>query len=754
VAWFGKKKKDDDKTTSRQEDARTGRAASAGAKPAGKKGASAPSASKPVAKSKEEELPGADRSARLTLQTHAEGRQVLRPPRQYVNETPYAPPAEPAKNKLSKDQQPSAQESEAPRKSLLRPPTRGYREVGQGASGKETLAQAQERERQELQAQRERALAAKSTALSQAGGAASGIALPTAQELETDELRAQRQPAGVGPSAQEDRATAGQADEAPIGPEDAHDPDELPSDLVASDFEEAFGLTEAQTETQRPSDDQVEPALDNQLLPRQALPSNPFDEEPEGEGFDLPLNSFLTPEEIEEEEQRQKAWADQQRRRDEWASQEERARSESEREAQALAEREAERQNAERAQTAQDLADVAHYSEERLAAQPEGQSLQSNRSGAETLRQESQRTDKNEQEDDMQARLSGAGFAQAESASVEETRQGAIDEAAIVFAAGEEDAAAQKLNDCLTRTPVKGSERVWWMLMDLRQAQNDRPGFEKVAQGYSDKFGNSPPAWRAPRQERANTVNAANVLMLDGAMRGDAVTAQSKPFMIAAREKKSAKIDVARLDPERSSLDVVASLRQVMTTLRKRKVPSLLMGAGPLSRWLLKRVETARAKPAPDQADSEPWLLLLEIFQWQGEEQMAQFEELSLAYSIWFELSGPGWDPAGVMPKPAGRDQEPVREGVIEPESVINEVSGGRLQEKIRAEIERSGSAVVDFASVKRIDFSAAGAFLNFLAQLSGQTQAVTLLEPSELVMALLDVVGVSSYVAVTPRKR
>jgi ABC-type transporter Mla MlaB component len=742
VAWFGGKKRDEQQAKHVDATGKERRSRDEGARgdaerpEQGEKGVSRLSAS----------------------QLHSDERRVLRQPR-LREERRSEPAVEPMQAKPKE---------EHARKSMLRPPSRGFKEVG---SRRETLAEAQERERQQFLAEREQREKAK-------------IAGVDAAEAESsaEGCEAEAGESAAGEDDEDSREAEAAARAAPDRPPDKTQSEPEGRGRLSDSGDEDEDGPEAEIRQSRPNE---EPALEGG--PEAFARPETSEEDVLAESHDETQADGAAPAGADSERDREENRAESadfgrgQEKNDErgdLASEEDKspAVAENRPTSEAKGFQDGGSTDEERAEMAdpplaakpkapegeagmdeEALAKTTAATQSLAPASPTG-AKDAPQSADELGEPETEATSSHserddEEEEDMRARLlSGAAPGEIGS-SEDEARQAAIDEAAIVFAAGEENAAAHRLQECLAKTPVHGSERVWWMLMDLRQAQGDQASFERLAQLFAQKFGVSPPTWRSPKRERANTVNAANVLMIDGAAKGQWITQRAREVFPAAREKGAATIDVARMDPERSDAESFAALRQVMSQLRKRKIPSLLMGAGPLSRWLIRRVEAARGRKAPDMADAEPWLLLLEIFQWQGAEQMAAFDELSLAFAMWFELSGPGWDPAGVMPKPAARE-ESAPEGVIEPESIINEVAISRMQEAIRAQVERAGAAEIDFSSVRRMDFGAAGAFLNFLSSFQNGARAITLSEPSELVIALLDVVGVSAYVSVKPRKR
>lgn len=338
-----------------------------------------------------------------------------------------------------------------------------------------------------------------------------------------------------------------------------------------------------------------------------------------------------------------------------------------------------------------------------------------------------------------------------------------LDEAAIIFASGEEKPATQMLVDYLSKTQGKADQRVWYMLLDLYQAVGDRPAFEQLAMLFAKMFATSPPSWDEEATTKKESVQkesqklGKNVLLLEGGING-ALAAKVKEFVTSARESKTCKVDVSRVRPDACDPLGLEALMQIMIQLRKHKVLATLLGEGRLSQFLEQKVE--ESKKSPDLKDSIYWLLLLEMLQWRG--LMEKFEDLSLDYAITYEVSGPGWEDGGVMnvedvaasDLPELGEEDEHHEGAIEPDETLTEASIQRLQEMMAQSITEKGEVVIDCRKVKRLDFQSAGALLGYVVQVEDSSRKIKFLNPSEPILALLDVVGVSQYLTIVKRKR
>ncbi len=340
--------------------------------------------------------------------------------------------------------------------------------------------------------------------------------------------------------------------------------------------------------------------------------------------------------------------------------------------------------------------------------------------------------------------------------------QNIVEEAAIIFAGGDDAGASEMLTKFLIQTKGNVDKKVWFMLLDVLHAMGKRPEFERIALSYAQKFGASPPSWdlNAPiptdsvsSQNRAAASNGDNVLVLEGGIKLD-VASKIKTFLSSAKSLKSCKIDISRLRLDSSEPAVIQILLSTMKELRRIKVFSTLMGDNLASKWLHTKVMLGKEKP--DVSLKAPWLLYLEILQWKGDKE--QFEDLSFEYTIAFEESGPDFKDDEVMQIEEG---EPVAEETSEMQTDGIVVHGditqavlNKIFESMVESIKAKGVARLDFKNVIRIDFSTAGFFSAHLSSLGLDKSKVIVDSPSEPVWCLLELVGVSHLVDYIPRKR
>lgn len=73
-----------------------------------------------------------------------------------------------------------------------------------------------------------------------------------------------------------------------------------------------------------------------------------------------------------------------------------------------------------------------------------------------------------------------------------------IEEAAILFASEQPDAALALLSNAITTPTGEAQDQLaWWMLFDLCQLGDRQAEFEQLALAYASRFETSPPQWNS-----------------------------------------------------------------------------------------------------------------------------------------------------------------------------------------------------------------------------------------------------------------
>lgn len=319
-----------------------------------------------------------------------------------------------------------------------------------------------------------------------------------------------------------------------------------------------------------------------------------------------------------------------------------------------------------------------------------------------------------------------------------------IEEAAILFANGQNDACAQVLREEISRG--KAPAHVWLLLFELYQQTSDAKSFESLAIDFSVQFESSPPAWRedesvfATQQAPAYLIDAQEIFLPEQATQDIAqqINALKKQLKSGTR----AHLNLERLshaDQEGAQL-LLQLLEIINSTTHTIGISGLSNAAFALRGRLI-----AGQKDQPETL----WLATLGFYRLLGWEQ--QFDDLAVDYAITFEFSPPSYTspPKHIEISGALNDNSPDTAPNTVVEGVACLLKGditGRASEAIQA-LEaaalHSEHIEVDCSRLGRIDFSAAGALLNWLfgAQTRGKHFSFTQIH--HLAAALFKVIGI-----------
>jgi anti-anti-sigma regulatory factor len=333
-----------------------------------------------------------------------------------------------------------------------------------------------------------------------------------------------------------------------------------------------------------------------------------------------------------------------------------------------------------------------------------------------------------------------------------------LEEAAILYANAQPQAAAATLRAALERGRLEGHARqAWLMLFDVLQAAGEKAQFESLAIEYAARFERSPPPWPEGQIEsepsessgRAPTVVRIPI-RLDGAASRQLETARRA--LAASRPVTIDFTAIVEFDAEGAALacSFFDSLAAITTDLA-------VLGASRLHEVASAAIESGRR----DDSDGG-WKLALAALRVLGEQQA--FDDLSIDYCVTYEVSPPSWEP---MPpnvrtaaaRPKGPKQESVEQGSATVDGGAFVLSGelvGRMASDLAAlrdYAEGRADVIVDCRGLRRLDFVAAGELLNEVVVLASSGKSVLFAEPIPIVEALLVVMGIHEVVEIRRRK-
>lgn len=218
-----------------------------------------------------------------------------------------------------------------------------------------------------------------------------------------------------------------------------------------------------------------------------------------------------------------------------------------------------------------------------------------------------------------------------------------IDEAALLFAAEQADAAARLLSAALAAPPPNTSEierHAWWMLLELHKARGQQADFDLAALAYAQRFEASPPQWVAPHGEPQLTVRAsaaAAPLLLD--LRG-ALTGDAQPMLLQWRQRSATATDISIDLAHVSAVDLAGChlLLDLLADWQQRGACVQLRACDSVLAMLHELIQSGRRD-----ADDAGWRLLIELLRLAGD--VERYEDACLAYSLTFEMSPPAAPP-------------------------------------------------------------------------------------------------------------
>lgn len=323
-----------------------------------------------------------------------------------------------------------------------------------------------------------------------------------------------------------------------------------------------------------------------------------------------------------------------------------------------------------------------------------------------------------------------------------------VEEAAILFANGQDEAALATLEVAADAGGLDAAaEQVWAMLFDLYQLMDKRDTFDKRALDYSVKYEKSPPTWVEQAKRSlgpALTTGGTAFVSFAGTL------GESADKAVQQLEKIIAGNPVARVEfGKLQNVDSLGAgmLLQAMRAARKRKCELVMSGAEKLAELLKGRIEVGKREDEP------LWMLLLELYQHMAQQE--PFEEWAVNYAITFEVSPPSWENRPPPKKPAE---------MAVADAAADEADAFRLAGEMYSAGSDAFRQLVDFAAgreqvlidcsaLKRMDFVSAGLFLNTLTNLQITGCGVTIRNSNQLLYALFGVLGINQVAHVEQRK-
>jgi ABC-type transporter Mla MlaB component len=315
--------------------------------------------------------------------------------------------------------------------------------------------------------------------------------------------------------------------------------------------------------------------------------------------------------------------------------------------------------------------------------------------------------------------------------------QSPVDEAAILYASGQNEMAEHMLREVLETD----DRRPWLMLFDLYAIQNREKDFEQLAVEYAMRFESSPPVWQkigGSGSSKAQPAQTAASLELPGLLDIKA-TAVLRESIASTDKKATVRIDFSRIEMvDEAGAD---DCTQILGAARKAKRKLQVSGVDRLTALLLDLNRATHSRPVH-------WLLLLELYQTLGRQEA--FEDLAVDYAVRFEVSPPSWSEVQAAEVVQAAAAEPSGDalqlkGDIDPG---NESAMQQLSDYATAHDDIQ----VDLAQVTRIDYASVSHLISVLMQCLGSGKSITLRGHNALIHELFRVMGIDQLARLVPR--
>jgi len=362
-----------------------------------------------------------------------------------------------------------------------------------------------------------------------------------------------------------------------------------------------------------------------------------------------------------------------------------------------------------------------------------------------------------------------------------------LEDAAIRFANGDDAGAEESLLSVLHGDNLRPDLAETWMsaLFDLYRATGQQARFDSVAIEFANRFGRSAPAWfSTPDLLSRSKVNVAPASARATTSAASAPDWSCPPQLSAAAlEELHALMRVPStlvLDWQALSVigvDAVPVLARLVAQWCVTPAALVFRSHASLERALL------ALTPSGDRTvDPMCWQLRMDALRIMRLQDA--FELVALDYCVTYEVSPPSWqeprcscelqgttdaaeaeaeairsswdapnstwdDPLQNLTVPVGLEDQPP--AVVE---LYGEILGDAAEVLARLEAGMEGATrmVVSCARLIRVDFSAAGSILNWVAEQQARGCQVQFRDVNRIVAAFFNVIGISEHARVVPR--
>lgn len=325
-----------------------------------------------------------------------------------------------------------------------------------------------------------------------------------------------------------------------------------------------------------------------------------------------------------------------------------------------------------------------------------------------------------------------------------------VEDAAMLYANGRTVDAVNTTKALLQSVPSE--EIYWFLLFNLYEANQQKQDFEQLALEYVQQFEKSPPGWRAcvevylvKRVDAQQTQDTQGQLFsLKGCL--DRQMTERIGLLQEAASKGAIQLDlsgIADVTPEGAQL-----LQMALAKLQKQQA-NLQIASGAFVSLLQHYTQQ------PDSASTEPWLLLLQLYQLQGKQ--TEFEDLAVEFAVHFELSPPSWEAPKqavvVIAAALVADKSLEKRAAFRMSGTINSASAAVFEAFKQYALKQGDEVKLDMHDVDRIEFASVSLFMDSFMALIPLGKQVVIIDANMMVRVLLTTMGVDQMATIVPRK-
>lgn len=329
-----------------------------------------------------------------------------------------------------------------------------------------------------------------------------------------------------------------------------------------------------------------------------------------------------------------------------------------------------------------------------------------------------------------------------------------VEEAAMLFANDQLDAAIAVLTNYLAGHPTQSSDEPWLMLFELYQQQSAKREYDDLAMQFVLKFERTAPVWRTDGVQSPVNQSAmqtrSNYFSFVAAI--EAGSGKISDFAAVAAKGEKIRLDFSKFESMHPAAS--SALQQALQACRKAKTPVQFVAGPRLTGWLHAQIEMMRR----EDAETPYWLLLLEIYQAIGQQET--FENLAVDYAVTYEVSPPSWETPILI---ASEADDEIEEEVID---VADTAAGdvcfirGVITDQVQEQLQKlsqfadhHNTVHIDVTELDRIDFVSAGNLLNILVGFATQGKPVIFDGVNALICPLFRIMGIGDVATVNKRK-